>query len=96
VQRPRQKPLKQNLSRSEQKAAEIDNWVKGHIARSREAAKAKTSHLKALREAHEAEASQAKTSPDQKKPSSARQAQRMRRIWVSGAEAASDPKSRDI
>ena len=91
MQRPRQKPLKQNLSRSEQKAAQIDTWVRGHIARNREAEKAKTSHLKALREAHEAAASQAKPTE-----SPARQLQRMRRIWISGADAAGDRKSRDI
>jgi len=97
VQRPRQKPLKQNLSRSEQKAAQIDTWVRGHIARNREAEKAKTSHLKALREAHEAAASQAQpTDDEQERESPARQLQRMRRIWISGADAAGDRKSRDI
>ena len=69
MQQPRQKPLKQNLSRSEQKAAHIDTWVKGHIARSREAEKAKTSHLKALREAHKAALSQPEQSHEQKQVS---------------------------
>jgi hypothetical protein len=95
MHRPRQKPLVQNLSRSEQKAAQIDNWVRGHIARSREAEKAKSSHLKALREAHEAAVSQTKPRDEEQKGPATRQVQRMRRMWISAADAASDPKSRD-
>ena len=96
MQRPQQKPVKQNLSRSEQKAAHIDHWVRGHIAQSREAAKAKSSRLKALREAREAEASQTNASGEEQKDSPTRQVRRIRQIWISGAAAASDPKSRDI
>jgi hypothetical protein len=48
---PRQKPLKLSLSRTEQRAAQTDTWVRAHLARCRDAEKAKTSHLKALREA---------------------------------------------
>jgi hypothetical protein len=54
MRRRHQKPLKQNMSRSEQKAAAIDISVRAQIATSRAAEKAKSSHLKALREAHEA------------------------------------------
>ena len=59
-------------SRSEQKAARIDSWVKGHIAQSREAQKTKTSRLKALRQAHEALLSPPKPSHAPEKESPAR------------------------
>jgi hypothetical protein len=52
--RRNQKPVKQNLSRSEQKAAAIDVSVRAQIAAARAAQNAKTLHLRALREAHEA------------------------------------------
>jgi hypothetical protein len=59
VPRLKQKtPVAPNPTRSEQKAAQIDTWVKGHIAELREADKVKTERLKALREAHQAELSQ--------------------------------------
>jgi len=50
----RKSPKEPSLTRSEQKAAEIDQWVKGHLAESREKEKLKTARLKALREAREA------------------------------------------
>jgi len=52
----RKSPKEPVLTRSEQKAAEIDQWVKGHLAESREKEKVKTARLKALREAREAAA----------------------------------------
>jgi hypothetical protein len=96
LEKPRQKPLIQsNLSRSEQKAAEIDAWVKGHMAQCREAEKAKASRLKALREARKAEVSQPKPRPEHANVSPPRQARRVRRIWISGNDTLSDPKRRD-
>lgn len=81
------------LTRAEQKAAEIDNWVKGHIAQSREARNAKTSHLKALREAHEAEFPPPNPGSVQATVTPRRQP-RIRRIWVSGGDVPNDSKRR--
>jgi hypothetical protein len=86
-------PAPPNLTRSEKKAADIDVWVKDHIAELREADKVKTSRLKALREARQAESSEPKTSaaePASRK--SPQQAKRMRRIWVSGPESRAEGK----
>jgi len=83
------------LSRSEQKAADIDNWVKKHIAQSREAQNAKTSRLKALREAREAEFSAARPSPGPATVTPPRRA-RIRRMWVSGSNVPNDSKRRDV
>ena len=95
MERARKKPLGQPaLTRAEQKAAEIDNWVKGHIAQSREARDANTSRLKALREAREAESSPVKPSPDQTSVTPPRSRPRMRRIWVSGSDIANDSRRR--
>ena len=52
------------LSRSEQKAANIDSWVKTHLAERRAADASKTTRLKALRAAREA----AGTDPDGVEP----------------------------
>ena len=90
-----QKPLSQpTLSRSERKAADIDNWVKKHIAQSRDAQNAKTSRLKALREARDAEFP-AKPNPGQTtltRPGPAR----IRRMWVSGSNVPNDSKRRGV
>ena len=85
-------PVPLSLTRSEQKAAEIDSWVKGHMAELREADKVKTERLKAMREAREAELSRtggAKSA--QRAPSQA--AKHPRRIWVSGPETRNESKS---
>ena len=94
MQRFEQKSLKQNLSRTEQKAASIDRWVKGHIASSRAAQKEKTARLKALREAREA--SQVKPRQVNESLSRAAQVERIRRIWTSDGDPADDPKRDDI
>lgn len=95
MQRQRQKPLKLSLTSSERKAARIDTWVRAHLARCRDAEQAKTTHLKALRKAHEA--AQLKPEPcDKRSEILPRQSQRVRRIWVSGADALGDPKRHDV
>lgn len=87
---PQQKlPYKPNLSRSEQKAAEVDSWVKRQLAQCREAEKFKTSRLKALREARDAEFTVARPSPGQATVTPPRRAL-IRRIWVSSSNAPSD------
>lgn len=49
------KPLKpQPLTRSEKRAAEVDLWVKRHVAEQREADAAKKRHLRGLRLGREA------------------------------------------
>ena len=86
-------PVALNLTRSEQKAAEIDTWVKGHIAEIREADKVKTSRLKALREAREAEISQHDASePRPAARAAPRQAKHAQRVWISGPETRADSK----
>jgi len=85
-------PVVPNLTRSEQKAAVIDSWVKGHIAQLREADKVKTSRLKALREAREAEASQAASASQPARRSPSRAEKRAQRIWVSGPESRNEGK----
>jgi hypothetical protein len=91
----RQKPLKLSLSRSEQKAAQVDTWVKADITRRREAEKAKTSRLKALREAHDATRSKPEPSCEENEISP-QQSQKMRRMWISGSDPSSDPKRHDL
>ena len=86
-------PVALNLTRSEQKAAEIDTWVKGHIAEIREADKVKTSRLKALRQAREAELSERDAGDARTATRAApRPAKHKQRIWVSGPEARADSK----
>ena len=86
-------PIAPNPTRSEQKAAQIDIWVKGHIAELREADKVKTSRLKALREAHEAELSQRDANgPQTAKRATSHATKHPRRIWVSGPETRSEGK----
>jgi hypothetical protein len=49
------KPLKpQPLTRTEKKAAELDRWIKRHVAERREFDEAKKSRLRELRMAREA------------------------------------------
>ena len=76
--------LPPTLTRTEQRAAEIDIWVKGHIAEVREAEKAKTSRLRALREAREAELPQPGNEPRQ--GAAPRTVKRLRRICVPGPD----------
>jgi hypothetical protein len=80
------------LNRSEQKAAEIDIWVKKHIAQSREAQNAKTSRLRALREAREAEFSPVKPGSLEASVTRPGGRARVRRIWVSGSNIPNDSK----
>lgn len=85
----RKSPKEPVLTRSEQKAAEIDQWVKGHLAESREKEKMKTARLKALREAHEAELSEPK--PKRLHHAASPAAKRARRIWISGPDSKAKP-----
>jgi hypothetical protein len=94
VPRLKQKtPVAPNPTRSEQKAAQIDTWVKGHIAELREADKVKTERLKALREAREAELSQREADAKSAKRATSHGAKHPRRIWVSGPETRHESKS---
>ena len=86
-------PIAPNPTRSEQKAAQIDIWVKGHIAELREADKVKTERLKALREAREAELSRRDASDPKKAARAAPpKAKHAQRIWISGPETRADSK----
>ena len=90
----RKSPKEPVLTRSEQKAAEIDQWVKGHLAESREKEKVKTARLKALREAREAALSESKAK--RALDATPRAGKRARRIWVSGPDALSKTKLNDF
>jgi hypothetical protein len=83
----------QPLTRSEKRAADVDRWVKRHVAEQREADEAKTSRLRrlrmeqqALRDEPAAESESGDTAP---KP-------RIRRIWVSGPGASNVPAAKKI
>ena len=93
VARLKQKtPVPPNLTRSEKRAAETDTWVKGHIAQCREEDKIKTSRLKALREAQEAERSPTEAVADSVERTTSRPAKRAQRIWVPGPATRNDGK----
>ena len=56
------------LSRSEQRAAHTDSWVKKHLSEVREAEARKRARLKALREARDAALSAAEAEPTSRRP----------------------------
>jgi hypothetical protein len=56
------------LSRSEQRAADTDSWVKNHLSELREADARKRSRLKALREARDAALSATEVRPRSSRP----------------------------
>jgi hypothetical protein len=81
----------QPLTRVEQRAAELDLWVKRHVAERREADAAKKSRLKALRMAREALLRDSAVNSEQvERPPRLQLQPRVRRIWVSGPGATND------